>query len=212
MVYGITGATTPAYTAAATSTSRASLTGTAPVVVKYDNDKPAYNTDWNNISPSVGVAWRPALKEGFLSKILSKDPVFRGGYSLTNVKLGTGVLRQQLLRQPGPQPGGQPHAPRRARRSCRSATTTRSCCATPARSYPSAAPAPLTGEWRITPAINESVDIHYPDWPVPQTHQYSVGFQRELGKSTALDIRYVGNTQTGGWWTWNMQARASGAC
>ena len=202
MVYGLTGAGDGLY-GSGNLYKPGTLTGTAPVIVKYDNSKPPYNTDWNNISPSVGVAWRPALKEGFLSKILSKDPVFRGGYSLTNVKLGTGFFNDNYAGNPG-----------RTRAGGRSTTT-----GTPvlpisdnnpvllrnaSQMYPSAAPAPLVGEWSLTPAINETVRIHYPDWPVPQTHQYSFGFQRELGKSTALDIRYVGNTEAGGWATWNM--------
>ncbi len=203
MVYGLTGANDSGIYGSGNLYKPGALTGTAPVVVKYENGNPPYNTDWNNISPSVGVAWRPALKEGFLSKILSKDPVFRGGYSLTNVRLGTSFFDGNYSPNPGRSRAG-------------SRTTTSGTPFLPvsdnnpvllrnaAQIYPSAAPAPLTGEWRITPAVNESIDIHYPDWPVPQTHQYSFGFQRELGKSTALDIRYVGNTEAGGWRTWNM--------
>ncbi len=202
MVYGLTGAGSGTY-GQGNLYKPGTLTGVAPVVVKYENDRPAYNTDWNNISPSVGVAWRPALKDGFLSMILSKDPVFRGGYSLTNTKLGTSFFDGNYSGNPG-----------RSRAGGRSTTT-----GTPFlpisnnnpvllrnadQIYPSAAPAPLVGEWKLTPAVNETIDIHYPDWPVPQTHQYSVGFQRELGKSTALDIRYVGNQEVGGWSSWNM--------
>ncbi len=169
MVYGLTGAGDGLY-GSGNLYKPGVLTGTAPVLVKYENDRPAYNTDWNNISPSVGVAWRPALKEGFLSKILSKDPVFRGGYSLTNVRLGTGFFDSNYSGNPG-----------RSRAGGRTTTT-----GTPflpvsdnnpvllrnaSQMYPSATPPALVDPWRITPGISESVDIHYPDWPVPQTHQ-----------------------------------------
>ena len=40
------------------------------------------------------------------------------------------------------------------------------------------------------------------------THQYSFGFQRALGKTMALEVRYVGNTNVGGWTTWNMNSTA----
>jgi hypothetical protein len=78
-----------------------------------------------------------------------------------------------------------------------------------ARLYPSAFPDSPT--YPITPAVNESVDIHYPDWPVPSTHQYSFGIQRELSKSMAIEVRYVGNTNVGGWTTWNINNRDTGA-
>ena len=67
---------------------------------------------------------------------------------------------------------------------------------------------PETPTYPITPAPNETIDTYYPDWPQPHTHQYSVGFQRELGKSMAIDLRYVGNTNVGGLTTWNMTAPA----
>jgi hypothetical protein len=207
MVYGITGANDSGRYGSGNLYKPGVMTGTAPVVVKYDNSKPAYNTDWNNISPSVGAAWRPALKEGFLSKLLSKDPVFRGGYSMTSVRLGTNFFDTNYSGNPG-----------RTRAGTR--TTTSGTPFLPisdgnpvllrnaSQMDLSAAPAPLTGEWRITPSVTETVRIHYPDWPVPQVHQYSFGFQRELGKATALDIRYVGNTEVGGWTNWNMVSTA----
>ncbi len=201
MVYGITGAGSGQY-GKGNLYKPGTMTGTDPVVVPYENNRPAYNTDWNNISPSVGVAWRPNLGSSFLTKILSSDPVFRGGYSITYTRLGTDFFDGNYSGNPG-----------RSRAGTRSATA-----GTPllgfdgwpvllrdtSRLYPSAAPDPLTGNWVLTPAINETLDIHYPDWPVPSTHQYSFGFQRELGKSMAMEVRYVGNTNTGGWTSWNM--------
>jgi hypothetical protein len=203
MVYGVTGAGAGLY-GSGNLYKPGVMTGTAPVIVKYENDRPAYNTDWNNVAPSVGAAWRPALKEGFLSKILSRDPVFRGGYSLTYTRLGTAFFDSNYNGNPG-----------RSRTGSRTATSGAPVLGydgwpvlmrDAARIHPSAVPAPLVGDWTLTPSITETVDIHYPDWPIPQTHQYSVGFQRELGKSTALDIRYVGNTEVGGWASWNMTA------
>jgi len=205
MVYGITGAGS-GNLGQGNLYKPGTMTGTVPVVVPYENNRPAYNTDWNNVAPSLGVAWRPNLNSGLLTKLLSTDPVFRGGYSISFTKLGTSFFDSNYSGNPG-----------RSRAGTRSATS-----GTPllgydgwpvllrdtARLYPSTTPAPLTGNWTLTPAINESLDIHYPDWPVPSTHQYSFGFQRELGKSMAMDIRYVGNTNTGGWTSWNMSNSA----
>ena len=41
--------------------------------VQYDKSDPGYNTDWNNLAPNVGVAWRPNVQSGWLRKILG-DP------------------------------------------------------------------------------------------------------------------------------------------
>jgi hypothetical protein len=198
MVYGITGAGSGLY-GSGNLFKPGVLSGTSPVVVPYENNRPAYNADWNNVAPSVGAAWRPTLKSGFLSKLLSTDPVIRGGYTLTYTKLGTDFFDSNYSGNPG-----------RSRAGTRSATSGSPLVGfdgwpvllrDSSRIYPSAAPTALTGNWTLTPAINETLDIHYPNWPVPATHQYSLGLQRELGKSTAIDIRYVGNLNTGGWST-----------
>ena len=135
--------------------------------------------------------------------------MFRGGYSLSFTKLGHSFFDSNYGDQPGPQPRGQPHGDHRhaVPRASESGTQvypvllrdTTGCSRRPSRS---------TISYPFTPATNESLDIHYPDWPVPSTHQYSFGFQRALGKSMALEIRYVGNTNIGGWTTWNMNGSA----
>ena len=204
MVYGITGAGSGKL-GQGNLYKPGTMTGTDPLVVPYEDNDPAYNTDWNNIAPSVGATWRPNIGNGFMSKLLSSDPVFRGGYSISFNQLGTNFFSSNYGTNPG-----------RTRAASRSATT-----GTPplgadggwpvllrdtAKLYPSAFPVSPT--YPLTPAINESVDIHYPDWPVTNTHQYSFGIQRELGRSMALDIRYVGNTNVSGWTSWNMNSPA----
>jgi hypothetical protein len=205
MVYGVTGAGS-GYIGSGNLYHPGTLTGTTPIIVPYQTGANSYNTDWNNIAPSAGAAWRPALKDGWLSKIVGKDPVFRGGYSITYTKLGQMFFDSVYWYNPG-----------KSRPGSRDAATT----GTPrlgydgwpvllsqgsSRIYPSAEPAGLTGNWTITPSTSEAVYSHYPVWPVPSTHQYSFGWQRELGKSTALDVRYVGNTNVGGWANWNINA------
>lgn len=206
MVYGVTGAGTGSY-GQGNLYKPGTLTGVNPIVVPYENSRPAYNTDWNNLAPAVGFAWRPSLKSSLLTRVLSTEPVFRGGFSVTYTKLGTSFFDSNYSGNPG-----------RSRAGSRSATS-----GTPVwgsdgwpvllrdttRLTPSAAPAPLLGStWTLIPAINESVDIHYPDWPVTSTMQYSFGIQRQLGKSIGLDVRYVGNTNIGGWGSWNMNGSA----
>ena len=203
MVYGVTGAGDGLF-GSGNLYKPGTLKGVNPVLVPYENNRPAYNTDWNNVAPSVGITWRPSIDNKFLTPLLGSEPVFRGGYSITYTKLGTSFFDSNYAGNPG-----------RSRTGSRTATT-----GTPflgsdgfpvllrdtGRLTPSAAPAPLGATYTLTPAVNESIDIHYPDWPVPYTHQYSFGIQRQLGRSIGIDVRYVGNTNVGGWTSWNMNA------
>ena len=54
------------------------------------------------------------------------------------------------------------------------------------------------------------LNAYYPDFPTGYTHQYSVGFQRELGRNMALEVRYVGNMNYGGTdFQWNLNGSAN---
>jgi hypothetical protein len=203
MVYGITGAGSGSI-GQGNLYHPGVLDGTAPLLVPYENNKPAYKTDWNNVAPSIGVAWRPNLAPSFLTRILSTDPVFRGGYSLTYTRLGTDFFDSNY--------SGNPGRSRAATRSATAGTPTLGYDGWPvllrdtSRLYPSYFPD--SPSYPFAPANNETLDIHYPNWPVPSTHQYSLGFQRELGKVNAIEVRYVGNTNVGGWTSWNMTNNA----
>ena len=62
-----------------------------------------YNTDWNNVAPNVGVAWRPHVEHGWLHTLLG-DPeqaTIRGGYSVAYERQGFGVFTGVF----GPNPG-----------------------------------------------------------------------------------------------------------
>ncbi len=119
MLYGITGAGSGSR-GQGNLYKPGTLTGTDPLVVAYEDSDPAYNTDWNNVAPSVGATWRPNIGDGILSKILSSDPVFRGGYSISFNQLGTSFFVSNYGTNPGrtraaePQRhDGQPDARRR---------------------------------------------------------------------------------------------------
>jgi hypothetical protein len=49
-----------------------------------------YSLDKNNFQPRISVAWSPAFKHGFLSKLLGsqEQSVFRGGFAITNDYFG----------------------------------------------------------------------------------------------------------------------------
>ncbi|HSK09459.1 MAG TPA: hypothetical protein VK911_07775, partial [Vicinamibacterales bacterium] len=169
------------------------LAGRTPIYALYGKGDKAYNTDTNNFAPSVGFAWRTNLGDNFLGKILGREPVFRGGYSIAYTRYGTGDFTDVYGRNPG---------------STSSATRSISLGnlgAPPVllsqkdRLAPPATPG--APSYPFSPAINETVAVMDPDLKVPFTHQYSFGWQRELGKTMAMELRYVGNRFMGQWST-----------
>jgi outer membrane receptor protein involved in Fe transport len=48
-------------------------TAPLPSYVLYTKDNKGYNTDFNNLGPIVGIAWRPNVQDGWMRKILG-DP------------------------------------------------------------------------------------------------------------------------------------------
>jgi hypothetical protein len=175
------------------------LSGKDPVFENYPQGADAYKMEWNNAAPSLGVAWRPRVG-GFLSKILSSEPVFRGGYSLSYNRYATQDFIDIYANNPG-----------QSRTATRSTTT-----GTPliqvdgfpvllrdsAKLYPSAFPG--SPSYPFSPAVNENVAADSPDLNLSYTHQWSLGWQRELGKSMAMEVRYVGNMNVGDWTRWNL--------
>jgi hypothetical protein len=56
-----------------------------------EKGKSAYNTDWNNVAPSIGVAWTTGADQGFWHTVLGAqgDSVIRAGYSISYQRNGT---------------------------------------------------------------------------------------------------------------------------
>ncbi len=58
-----------------------------------NNRPPLYDWDKNNFQPRVAVAWSPAFKSGFLSKLFgaNNESQFRGGFAITNDQYGSAL-------------------------------------------------------------------------------------------------------------------------
>jgi hypothetical protein len=200
-VYGITGAAGGRF-GSGNLYKPGVLQGTNNIgVVRYEPNHAPYKTDYNNFAPSIQAAWRPRLQTPALTWLLGNDPVFRGGYATSFDRLGTNTFTGNY--------GGNIGRTRTGSRSSTAGTPTIAVDGWPvlmrdtAKLFPSAKPAPLGDDFRLTPAVNETIDIHHPDWKTPIIHQYSAGIQRQLGKDLGIDVRYVGNISTGAWTTWD---------
>jgi hypothetical protein len=65
-------------------------TGLVPEYVQLTSGTKGYKTDWNNVAPSISLAWRPNVQSGFLRTLLG-DPetaTLRGGYSVSFERQG----------------------------------------------------------------------------------------------------------------------------
>jgi hypothetical protein len=185
--------------------SPGTTTGRQPQLVQYQTGDQAYNIDWNNVAPSIGVAWRPNVGTGFLSKILSSDPVLRGGYSVTYTRYGTGDFTGIY--------GANPGSSRAGTRSITLGNLGTDAGGLPvllSQTSRLAAPADLAPPaYPFSPSISEAVAVMDPNLKVPYAHQYSLGWQREFGRSMGIEVRYVGNRFMGGWTNVNLNGNAN---
>lgn len=163
-----------------------------------------YATDWNNLAPNAGFAWRPGVGNGVLRRLLG-DPeqaTIRAGYSLSyslerldrfsslytdNPGGDVVVTRNYTTGYPMVAPGES--APVLLRERGRLGP-------------PAFPPAPA---YPISALPSNEVNLFDPAIRTPYVQSYSVGLQRSLGRDSAVEIRYVGNRSHNGWATedWN---------
>lgn len=169
------------------------LTGQRPTFKQYTEGTGAYNIDWNNFAPSLGITWTPPRQGGFLGRILGPEDatVFRAGYSLGYTRPGmvdfTGVFgdnpgvaidvfRNQTL-------GNLGSLPLLLRDTTRVGPP--AFATTPA--YP------------LTEVITGDMEIFDPNIQVPYSQSWSAGFQRSLARNLAVDVSYIGTRHLGAW-------------
>jgi len=145
-----------------------------------------YKRDFVNPAPNVGVAWNPDRPQGWLGALLGKA-VYRGNFGVnyydeglinfqTAAGNGPGLLQSNTLTpgMPGFAPGG---------------LTLRSTF--PAFSvFPTEFAFPIDQSlFTFTRGFN-AVD---PNIRTPYVLNWTIGYQRELWRDAALELRYVGN-------------------
>ena len=177
-----------------------SLTATNPVTLMraFAPNESAYNAPKKNWAPSFGVAWRPHIaSNGWLEKILSADPVIRAGYSKAYTREGIAAVSGIY----GANQGGSYSTQRGM--SLGNLVTSNSLLPLLLRNGlsqlgPAAYPTSPTYPLGISTA--NSTNDFYPNSQTPYAHTFNVSFQRTLGKNMAVDVRYVGTRNYGGWW------------
>lgn len=162
--------------------------GAATTYVAVDKNTKPFDDDYNNIGPSVGVVWSPHFEHSMLKRIFGENDksVFRAAYAVSFVTGGfadfTGIWASN--------PGLTKDA---ALRSGVNFTPGSVLLRTGLPAIPT--PAPIT--FPVAAAAAVEADDFDPTLYTPYVQSWSFGYQRELTKSTALEIRYVGNHSVG---------------
>ena len=154
----------------------------------------AYNVDYNNVAPSIGIAWKLPQAKGFLGKVTGEDAVIRGGWNLAYQRGGMNDFRGVFSSNPGVSydltrnvTNGNLGTPPILMGSSNLAVAT-----PPTRTYPMA-----------VPSASSSVNTFDPNIQLPYAASGSIGFQRALNKTTAVEVRWVHTTASGMWTTRN---------
>jgi hypothetical protein len=180
--------------------------GKVPVFSQFAKGNGGYNTDWNNVAPNVGVAWRPHVEHGWLHTLLG-DPeqaTIRGGYSVAYERQGFAVFTGVF----GPNPG-----------STLSLTRDANTGLVPAgESWPVllrdtnrlfTAPFPATATYPIAPRPDRNDDINafHPDIEIASARTWTIGLQRAIANNMAVEVRYVGTRGVNQWSTLDYNER-----
>lgn len=154
--------------------------------VSGDTGKGLWNNDWNNFAPFFGFAYSPDFKSGFLAKVFGPTGTssFRGGYSISYLHdgftvvsnaLGTGTTNPGLIQT--------------------SANTTPTGVLSPsgvALTTPSFT-MPITDRQNFLLNPNNALWAINPDLRIPYVQQWSFGYEREITRNMAFEIRYAAN-------------------
>jgi hypothetical protein len=177
------------------------LAGKTPQYQNLTKNVEPYETDWNNVGPTVGITWRPTSGTRVIRSLLGSDgdTVVRAGYSLVYSRGGmtdfTGVL--------GNNPGQQITANRtQALNNLDDGAGFPLLLRQSARLGPPAFAS--TPVYPLSGIVTDSIRTFDPDLQVPYVQSYSAGWQRAINRSTALEIRYVGTRQVHGFQDYNV--------
>lgn len=173
-----------------------SLNGIANPAI-YQRSK-AYNADYINPAPHIGLAWNPSVQNGMLGKAFGdRKTVFRAGYSLSYYSEGLLNFTDEAGSNPGLR---------------QNATLTSGTDFTPGLAvgqtlpafnfFPSSFTFPLPlSNFAFSGTTISTID---PNIKAPYVQTWSAGIQRELKEGTVFEIRYAGNHALDLWHTYNV--------
>lgn len=167
--------------------------GVVPEFKQLTSGTNGYQTDWNNLAPTIGVAWRPNVQDGWLRTLLG-DPdqgTFRAGYSVAYERHGLSQFIGRYDGNPGSAitlertaEGAHPLVP--PGESWPVLLSQRERLALPA--FDPSPKFPIA----IQPNRGSDMEGFAPDVKVGSAHTWNVSWQRSIARDMAIEARYVG--------------------
>lgn len=162
--------------------------GSATTYIPISEDTKPFNDDYNNIGPSIGIAWSPSFENSLLKRVFGEGDrsVIRAAYSVSYVTGGFADFTGIWSSNPGltrivSARSGQEYTP--------GTVVLRNGLpplqAVPSRTFP------------VASSAGVSANDFDPGLHTPYVQSWSIGWQRELDKDTVFEARYVGNRSIG---------------
>jgi hypothetical protein len=165
-----------------------------PLVTELKPGQAPFSTDKNNFAPSVGANWRIPVRTGsFWEKLLSQDPILRGGYSKAYTREGLTTTSGIFAANPG----GSYAANRN--QSLGNLVAPGQVLLYRQSDQLGAPPFPAAPTYPLATTFTNSINAFNPDTQTPYVHSFNVGFQRTLTKNSAIEVRYVATRARAGW-------------
>jgi len=165
------------------------MPGQHTVLQQYAAGTDSAKTDYNNFAPSVGVAWTPQNRPGFVGKLMGpNDFVVRGGYARSFSRPAIGDFTNVFNTNPGVRlTNSLTGAQILASAGQSGALLLSNPLVTKSLPFPDAPvyPFPPTSSTNSLAAFDQHVQIPYSD-------TWQTGITRSIGKDMALEVRYVG--------------------
>jgi hypothetical protein len=166
------------------------------VFQQYKEGVKSFNVDRNNFAPSAGISWVPQARPGFLGPLMGGgDFVVRAGYARAFTRPALGDLTAIFNNNPGIR---IPLTRNDANGQIIPAGTAPPLLL---RNNTNLAPAPFnpTPSYPIVAAVTQSIAGFDPDIQMAYSDSVQAGITRSLGKSMAVEVRYVGTRGHGDW-------------
>lgn len=190
---------TDAPTAAACNLFKAgTLPGTTPVFQKLTSGTKAYNNDYNNLAPSLGLNWTPTTNNAFLQRLMGEQGQFvvRAGVTRAYTRNGLSDYSGVFNSNPGIRITVN-KSEGLGNMGSNLVLLRNDSQLTPA-SFPATPTYPMSG------LVTDSINVFSPDLKQPYADSYTFGIQRGISKNMAVEVRYVGTRSRDSLQTYNL--------
>ncbi len=179
--------------------------GVVPEFIQLKRGTEGYKIDWNNLAPSVSVAWRPNVETGFWRALLG-DPAqatIRAGWSVAYDRQGMSIFTGTY----GNNPGSTLSLTRDANTGLVGPGESWPVLLSEKdRLYPASFSTTPTFPIAVRPNRVDSIYAFAPDIKIAKAQTWQIGLQRALSSDMAVEVRYVGTRGSDQWSQLNWNA------